>query len=68
MIIREIPRFFEGVRGRLEILAQFRVEIEAHLANRFNVFHSINSTRTEYPMCSRTSSGPTKLTGKGNCS
>lgn len=41
MIVREIPRFFEGVRGRLEVLAQSRVEIEAHLAQRFNVFHSI---------------------------
>lgn len=41
MITKEIPRFFEGVRGRLEVLAQSRVEIEAHLAKRFNVFHSI---------------------------
>ena len=42
MIAREISRFFEGVRDRLEILTQYRVEVEAHLARRFSFFHFID--------------------------
>ena len=42
MITKEIPRFFEGVRDRLEILTQYRVEVEAHLARRFSFFHFID--------------------------
>ena len=42
MIARDISRFFEGVRDRLEILAQYRVEVEAHLARRFSFFHFID--------------------------
>ena len=42
MTAREISRFFEGVRDRLEILTQYRAEVEAHLARRFSFFHFID--------------------------
>jgi len=42
VIVREVSRFFEGVRGRLEILTQYRVEVETHLARQFSFFHFID--------------------------
>ena len=42
MIARKISQFFEGVGDRLEILTQYRVEVEAHLARRFSFFHFID--------------------------
>ncbi len=41
-LIQETPRFFEGVRQGLDVLRPAVVELDRHLARKFDFFHFIN--------------------------